>query len=342
MPASFMARAPGDTRTTGRPEVASEDDLMARAARLHYEFDLTHEQVGTTLGVSRVKVTRMLKKARQIGLVQITVMSELSLFMTMEEQLCSRFGLVKAVVVPDAVSHGRGPFSGVARGGASYLNQIAVDDAVIAVGLSRTVAEIPHWLGSVSPARVRFVSLVGASRATGGGARSPYLVTDALANAYCGMAEHLHAPVIVRSRSMAEELVLEPSVAEPLARAAAADAAFVGIGGIKDRADLVWSADVSRSEWAGLVAAGMVGDIACRFFDRAGKLIDHEINHRVIGLTLDQFAAIPTRVVVAASPAKVEPLLAAMNRQLVNVLITDAGTAKALLQASPSGSEEKS
>jgi lsr operon transcriptional repressor len=320
--------------------VTSEDDLMARAARLHYEFDLTHEQVGTTLGVSRVKVTRMLKKARQIGLVQITVMTELSLFMTMEEQLCSRFGLVRAVVVPDAVSHGHGPFSAVARGAATFLNQIVNDDVVIAVGLSRTVAEIPHWLGAVSPTRVRFVSLVGASRAAGGAARSPYLATDALAIAYSGTAEHLHAPVIVSSRSMAEELILEPSVAEPLARAAA-DAAFVGIGGTQHRADLGWAADVLSSEWAELMAAGMVGDIAGRFFDRNGELIDHEINHRVIGLTLDQFAAIPARVVVAAGPAKVEPLLAAMRRHLPNVLITDAGTAKALLRASAPGSEDK-
>jgi DNA-binding transcriptional regulator LsrR (DeoR family) len=311
----------------------SEDDLMARAARLHYEFDLTHEQVATTLGVSRVKVTRMLKKARQIGLVQISVLTDLSLFMTMEEQLCSRFGLVRAVVVPDAVSHGHGPLSAVARGGAAFLNQIVNDNVVIAVGLSRTVAEIPRWLGVVSPTRVCFVSLVGASRAVGGGARSPYLATDALALAYSGTAEHLHAPVIVRSRSMAEELILEPSVAEPLARAAAADAAFVGIGGIEDRADPGWAADVPRSEWAELAAAGMVGDIAGRFFDRDGKLIEHEINHRVIGLTLDQFAAIPTRVVVAAGPAKVEPLLVAMERRLLNVLITDASTAKALLQA---------
>ncbi len=236
----------------------SEDDLMARAARLHYEFDLTHEQVASTLGVSRVKVTRMLKKARQIGLVQITVLTELSLFMTMEEQLCSRFGLMRAVVVPDAVSHERGPLSAVARGGASFLNQIVTDNVVVAVGLSRTVAEIPRWLGVVNPVDVRFVSLVGASRAAGGGARSPYLATDALAIAYSGTAEHLHAPVIVRSRSMAEELVLEPSVAEPLARAAAADAAFVGIGGIEDRADPGWAADVPRSEWAELAAAGMV------------------------------------------------------------------------------------
>ena len=225
----------------------------------------------------------------------------------------------------------------MARGGASFLNQIVNDNVVVAVGLSRTVAEIPRWLGAVSPTHVRFVSLVGASRAAGGGARSPYLATDALAIAYSGTAEHLHAPVIVRSRSMAEELILEPSVAEPLARAAAADAAFVGIGGIEDRADPGWAADVPSSEWAELVAAGMVGDIAGRFFDRDGKLIEHEINHRVIGLTLDQFAAIPTRVVVAAGPAKVEPLLAAMQRRLLNVLITDASTAKALLQASANG-----
>lgn len=310
----------------------SDDDLMARAARLHYEFDLTHQEVAATLGLSRVKVTRLLKKARQTGLVQITVFTGLSLFMTMEEDLCSRFGLVRAVVVPDSVSHERGPLSAVARGGATFLNQIVADDVVIAVGLSRTVAEIPRWLGVVSPARVSFVSLVGASRAGGGGARSPYLATDALAAAYSGTAEHLHAPVIVRSRSMAEELILEPSVAEPLARAAGADAAFVGIGGIEDRAEAGWAADVPRSEWAELAAAGMIGDIAGRFFDRDGKLIDHEINHRVIGLTLDQFAEIPTRVIVAAGPTKVDPLLAAMRRGLPNVLITDASTATSLLK----------
>ena len=272
----------------------SEDDLMARAARLHYEFDLTHQEVAATLGLSRVKVTRMLKKARQTGLVQITVLTELSLFVTMEEELCSRFGLVRAVVVPDSVSHERTPLSAVARGGATLLNQIARDDLVVAVGLSRAVAEIPRWLGVVRPARIHFVSLVGASRAVGGARSSPYLATDALATAYCGTAEHLHAPVIVRSRSMAEELILEPSVAEPLARAASADAAFVGIGGINDRAELRLGSERSQLRMGGARRGGHGRPpIARRFFDQAGELIDHEVNHRVIGLTLDQFPPSP-------------------------------------------------
>jgi len=38
-------------------------------------------------------------------------------------------------------------------------------------------------------------------------------------------------------------------------------------------------------------------------------------------------------VVVAAGPPKVAPLLVAMRRGLLNVLITDESTAKALLQA---------
>src|SRR6202012_4640498 len=145
----------------------SEDYLMARAARLHYEFDLTHAEGAGILGLSRVKGTRLLKKGRQNGRVGITVLPELSLFMALEEQLCSRFGLERAVVVPDSVSHERGPLSTVARGGATFLNQIVSDDVAIAVGLSRTIAEIPRWLGAVSPARVHFVSLVGASRAGG-------------------------------------------------------------------------------------------------------------------------------------------------------------------------------
>ena len=93
-------------------------------------------------------------------------------------------------------------------------------------------------------------------------------------------------------------------------------------------------ADPTRQRIVEMLVAGALcaGDIAGRFFDRDGKLIEHEINHRVIGLTLDQIAAIPIRVVVAAGPPKVEPLVVAMRRGLLNVLVTDASTATALLQ----------
>ena len=307
--------------------------LMAKAARLHYEYGLTHQDTAAALGVSRVKVTRLLKQARQAGIVKIAVISAVSPFAELEDQLAAVTGLREAVVVPGAVDSGdtRGK---LARGAASYLERVIRDGMVVAVGLSRTIAEMPSWLASPRPARATFVSLAGAMRIGGQDSGNPYQAADALAAAFGGSAEHLHSPVIVASRQVAEQLRTDPAIAETLQRAAAADIAFVGLGGRDDRVGFFQGVHVSPGEWAKLLDDGMVGDIGGRFFDGRGLQIDHDLNHRVIALDLDQFVKIPVRVIAAAGPSKVDALRAALTGHLANVLVTDLDTARALLERS--------
>jgi DNA-binding transcriptional regulator LsrR (DeoR family) len=128
-------RLPGD-----RPPAVS--GLMARAARLHFEFGLTHQDTAAALGISRVKVTRLLKQARQAGIVKISVIADVSPFAELEERLASAAGPREAIIVPAATESGavRGM---LARGAASYLERVMRDGIVVAVGLSRTVAEMP-------------------------------------------------------------------------------------------------------------------------------------------------------------------------------------------------------
>src|SRR5580692_3644664 len=90
------------TRPQPADRVPSVSGLMARAARLHFEFGLTHEATATALGISRVKVTRLLKQARQAGIVKITVISDVSPFAELEVRLASAVGLREAIVVPAA------------------------------------------------------------------------------------------------------------------------------------------------------------------------------------------------------------------------------------------------
>jgi DNA-binding transcriptional regulator LsrR (DeoR family) len=321
---------PDDRQPATRvPQVSS---LMARAARLHFEFGLTHQATATALGVSRVKVTRLLKQARQAGIVRITVVSDVSPFAELEEQLASAAGLREAIVVPDAEDDG-GTRSMLARGAASYLDRVMRDGIVVAVGLSRTIAEMPSWLGDPRPARASFVSLVGALRAGGQGSGNPYQATDALAAAFGGTAEHLHAPVIVQSSAVAEVLRADPAIARTLERAAAADVAFAGIGGRDDRIDFNQGAHIEAAEWTKLLAEGMAGDLGGRFFDKNGVEIEHDINRRVIGLALDEFMKIPVRVIAAGGPSKAEPLAAALRGGLVTVLVTDVSTARSILRS---------
>ena len=310
--------------------VPTASGLMARAARLHYEFGLTHQDTAEALGVSRVKVTRLLKQARMAGIVKITVASDLSPFGELEDRVAGRTGLREAVIVPGP-SSGSTTRSMLARGAASYLERVMRDGIVVAVGLSRTIAEMPSWLASPRPTRSSFVSVAGAMRTGGQGSGNPYQATDALAAAFGGTAEHLHAPAIVQSPEVAEQLRADPAIAQTLQRAAAADVAFVGVGGREDRIDFS-GIYITRDEWARLLADGMVGDIGGRFFDRNGLQIDHDVNRRVIALDLDEFVKIPVRVIAAAGPSKVEALRAALAGGLVTVLVTDVATAHALLE----------
>jgi lsr operon transcriptional repressor len=307
---------------------------MARAARLHFEFGLTHQETAEALGLSRVKVTRLLKQARQAGIVRITVVSEVGPFVELEERLAAAFGMREAIIVPTA-AHGAdiGSLrSMLARGAASYLERVARDGLVVAVGLSRTIGEMPQMLANPRPAAVTFVSLAGALRAGGQGSGNPYQATDALAAAFGGTAEHLHAPVIVQNPAVAEQLRADPAIAGTLERAAAADVAFVGLGGIDDRINFSQGANISAAEWSKLLADGMVGDIGGRFFDAAGLEIDNDINRKVIGLRLDEFRKIPIRVAAAGGPSKVEPLVAALRGGLITVLVTDVATARPMLE----------
>jgi DNA-binding transcriptional regulator LsrR (DeoR family) len=223
----------------------------------------------------------------------------------------------------------------LARGAASYLERVMRDGMVVAVGLSRTIAEMPSWLSNARQTRCTFVSLAGALRVGGEGSGNPYQATDALARAFGGTAEHLHAPVIVQSQAVAEELRGDPAISQTLERAAAADVAFVGVGGRDDRIDFNQGVSITSSEWANLLADGMVGDIGGRFFDGEGLQIRHEVNGRVIALDLDDFVKVPVRVLAAGGPSKVEAIAAALRGSLATVLVTDVDTAQALIEAAP-------
>jgi len=312
------------------PARRADLDLIGKAARLHYEFGLTHREISEMLGISRVKVTRLLAQAREIGMVQITVNSEASPYALLETQLVQRFALDEAVVVPGFETEPR-QRSAVARGAAGYLQRVLRDGMTVTIGLSRTVALVADYI--VAPARLdaTFVPLAGGLSRTLH-AVNAHESTERLAQLFGGRAEHLHAPAVMGSPELAAALRREPAIARALQQAADADLALVGIGGMQTATvNLLAAGDITRDELVALRAAGAVGDIGARFFDSDGRPVAHELNDRLIGLTLEEIARIGVRVAAAAGPDKHTALVAALSARLATVLITDATTAQRLL-----------
>lgn len=74
-----------------------------------------------------------------------------------------------------------------------------------------------------------------------------------------------------------------------------------------------------------------MGDVCLRFFDAEGRPVHSDIESRVVGIGSETLLAVPRRIGVAGGPRKHSPIRAAVLGGWVNVLVTDTGTAAALL-----------
>ncbi len=61
--------------------------LLNKVSRYYYESNLSEEQIANRLHLSRSKVSRILKQAREVGVVQINIISPSGIFPELEHQL---------------------------------------------------------------------------------------------------------------------------------------------------------------------------------------------------------------------------------------------------------------
>lgn len=297
--------------------------MLSRVARLYYEHNLTHAEIAQILGVSRVKVTRMLTEARRQGIVEIRVHDDSHMFAELETRLSTRLGLRDAWVVPSSPDEERLRAS-LGAGGAHALRALLAPGMVIAVNQSRSVAAVLPSLHHEKPVDAHFVPIAGSTGGFGGA--KAHETSEALARAFGGRSYHLPAPVLASTAAAAAVLRAEAEIADTLALAARADLLVVGVGTVEDN-HLAHIGEIGRRSFASLRAKGIVGDISSRFFDADGRAVALPVDERVIALTLDQHRAIPLRIAIAGGEAKREALRAAARGGLTNILVTDMETA---------------
>lgn len=318
-----MPEKPASTETAQAP------DLLGRVARLHYVHGLTHQQIADALGLSRVKVTRLLADARRAGIVEIRVHSDRTIFTDLELGLTDRFGLDQAWVAPTFEDRAS-LLNSIGIAGAECLQATLEPQMTVAVGLSETVgAMVPH-IRADHLTQVTFVPAAG-SRPSSNGAVNPHEVANGLARAFGARSRHLPAPVLARTLESATVLRAEPDVTEALRLARDADIGVFGVGGTQPGAGLLMDGTVPEDMIRQLIDAGAVGDMSGAFFDKSGTLVRSGFDQRVMAISLEDIAGIPIRIALAGGPGKVEALRGALAGGLITRLVTDQHTAQSLL-----------
>ena len=137
------------------------EQLLA-VAKMYYEQGLTQQEIAEKVFLSRSHVSRMLKEARALGIVEIIIRSPFENHVSLEISLAERFGMEKILVAYTENTGPREEFNSVCSMGASYLNSILTNRSVLAVSKGKTVAAT---IGALKPSKtlpdMRFVQLAG-------------------------------------------------------------------------------------------------------------------------------------------------------------------------------------
>jgi DNA-binding transcriptional regulator LsrR (DeoR family) len=310
--------------------------LAHTAATLYYLQDATQAEIADRIGTSRTTVSRLLREARDRGLVRIEVLplpqeepGDLA------ERLRQALGVREVLLSPTTSSaHVAEAVSPVVAGVLAGTGLSAGD--VLLVSSGRTVYEIAQRELPDLPGVV-VVPMVGGQDEPEAWYQTNE-ITRRIAVGLGGAPRFLYAPAFP-SRRLRRSLVEDEEFQRFVALWSQARVALMGIG----------APPLLRESIPGFVPTdeaplrSAVGDVASRFYDEKGDEVAYEGADRLVAIPLEVLRGVPVRIAVAYGALKVPSIVAGARGGCFTHLVTDPVTAAAVLshlrESPPPGGE---
>ena len=305
-------------------------DLLVDLATRFYVAGQSQVEIARALRLDASTVSRYLKRARDEGIVHVEIHRPRSLQGDLALELATAFGLRKAVVV--AGEPGTAGNEAVARAAADYVNSQLLNGMRLGMSWGRMLSAAIHRLpaGTVSGLDV---SMLHGGVGRGGPGIQGHELARHLASLHPHSRVHyLHAPVLVDSPDIKAAMLRDGSIRAALESAASSQVALVGIGTLDETAPLIRDHHISPRDRKRLLDAGAVGDMSTRFFNAIGEPV-HMLDERLISIEWDTLQKIPLVIGMAAGLEKRAAILGALRAGMLDVLVTDESTARAVIKA---------
>ena len=309
--------------------MAERQNIAYEAAVMHYVQGETMESIARRLGISRSTVSRMVKKARDAGYVQITLHPPQELADNLGQRLSRKFGInTHVVAVPFGANEIRRLEVVATMAGVIISEAIAPAD-VVGVAWGNTIAAVADALVVKPAAGSLVVQLNGAANQVTTGIPYAGEIMAAFGKAYGSVLCYFPVPAFFDYEDTKTALWKEKSIQSVLNLQAKANVAVFGVGSLGSSmpSQVYTGGYLSASEMEELSREGVVGDVCTVLLRADGSWEDLPLNRRATGPTPAALQKIPRRICVVAGVEKAIPLLAALRAGVVTDLIIDEDTA---------------
>lgn len=311
-----------------------EIELLTEIAVAYYRDEITQEEIANKFGLSRIKVGRLLRRAREEGIVEINVRYHPVFSTRLEKQMRERFPIRRALIALDHSDEDeqRRQVAALVSG---YLANNLRDNMVVTVGQGRNVAAVAEYASPIQPRACHFICGIGGSHRPGDVINADH-ISRLLAKKFASSSESLYAPAYVENPELKQALMHNGTIKETLDRARKADIALVGIGDMNENSYMVklgWFTPQEISDAS--LRQGVIGEIAgYDFFNAQGLHVNTVMDNRVIGLSVEELKNIPCVIAIAAENTKAMAIMGALRTGAIDIIATNAHNIRTILNMS--------
>ncbi len=302
------------------------ENLCRKIAWYYYFENMTQQQIANQVGVSRMRVIKLLDRAKSDGIIQFKMRSDSEHRMTLEKAMQRKYGLDNVILIPSGSDYIN---ESVARAAACYLEERLPQDGFINVGYGDTIQRILNNLYIPADSNLSLISLTGGVSYY---VRYGESVNKRFTSTPNSKLYLVPSPLIASTEEMANAFLKETSIRKILDMATLAKMTIIGIGSVSEDATIYKDGQINANDLVLLRMHGAVGDIMSQFFDKNGEKIDIPLHRRLISTPLSVLKEIDNVIAVAGGVKKAAAIDAALKGGYINTLVSDEETAALVME----------
>ncbi len=309
------------------PKALDEIFISKKCAWLYYVGRLNQNQIAKKVGLSKMRVHRLIAFAEKNGFVKTFVEGGFDETSKYENILKEKYHLKISEVIP-IEDLNNDPSEMIAAAGARFImNQINENNvSEFGIGTGNTLNNIAKWLPKIDK-EIDFITVNGSL--TSHNSIQTETGINQIAHKTNGECYNVGIPLMVESVEQKKILEKIKFIKEIMNRANNTKVKILGVGGLFETSQIVRSKIFSKESIEKIKQAGAVGEVAGNFFDKNGKLISIKETQKITSADIDSFKK-STTVLVAGGRYKISQIKSVLKSGLFTGLITDEETAKQL------------
>jgi DNA-binding transcriptional regulator LsrR (DeoR family) len=309
------------------PKLLDEIFLSKKSAWLYYVARLNQNEIAKKIGLSKMRVHRLIAYAEKNGFVKTFVEGGFDQTFKYENALKDKYQLKICEVIPNE-DQNSDPAEMLGAAGARFImNQINENNiSEFGIGTGSTISAIAKWLPKINK-KIDFITLNGSL--TSHNSIQTETAINQIAYKTIGECYNVGMPLMLVSVEQKKVVENISFIKEIMEKAANTKVKILGVGGLFDSSQIVRSKIFSAKSIEKLKKAGALGDVAGNFFDKNGGLITIKETQKIFSVNIDSFKK-STTVLVAGGNEKTAQIRSVLKSGLFKGLITDEETSKQL------------